>query len=143
MCMVNVMDVKQEQAANNLKIMELAVNAQKAESEAAYERQEGLEESRKVKLNAIKNMGNIKSKMAASNLVSISGTALNLYDDEKSFAELSAIDILDKSEKKAGIYLDKARDYYNQIHLTRINYKNAYIKAITKDALALAETFCP
>ena len=97
-----------------------------AERETAYQRQEGIEEARRKKLNAILKMGDKKAAIAARNIALSSQTALNLVDDEKLNGELNALTTLKKSEYTAKAYMDRANDYYRKAGLQSFKTKNNY-----------------
>ncbi len=111
----------------------------KAEADAAYERQQGLEESRRKKLDSIKNMTAVSAKFAASNLSTNSDTALNLTEDEKQAGELEAVNTINQSERKAKTYMDKADAYYKKAKLMGdkffLDFANETSQAIVKTLL--------
>lgn len=109
------------QAEQNIK------QAQIAERNAAYERQEGIDEARRQKLKAIQNMGVIKTNLASGNIYSSSETALNLADDEKFSGEMEALKLIDSSEKRAQVYFDSAQNYYARASLNKFRSKQVML----------------
>lgn len=100
--------------------------AKSLKKEAAEVRQEGIEEARRKKLNAILNIAEDKTDVAASNLSVNSLTALNLFDDEKLNADIEAQNVLNSAEKKSNAYLEKSNEYYRKAQLSSYNFKNRY-----------------
>ena len=88
------------------------VQAKIAERNAVYERQEGIEDAREKRLNAIKNIGTKMAVTASGNIMTSSETALNIFDDEKLSGEIDALKQIDSSEKRAQSYMDSAQYYY-------------------------------
>ncbi len=101
-----------------------------AEQEAAYQRQEGIEEARRQKLNAILKMGDKKTAIAGSHIALSSQTALNAVEDEKINGELNALTTLKKSEHSAQAYIERANDYYRNAGLKSFQTKNNYRKGL-------------
>ncbi len=104
--------------------------AEKAKTDAAYERQTGIEEARNQRLQAILNMGDAKAAIAAGNIATSSQTAVNIIDDEKLNGELEALTTLRDSEKRAQDYLYQADQYYAQAGLTSFKSKSEYTKSM-------------
>lgn len=100
--------------------------AEKAKNDAAYERQSGIEEARNQRLQAILNMGDAKTTIAAGNISTSSQTALNIVEDEKLNGELEALTTLKDSEKRAQDYLYQADQYYTQAGLTSFKSKSSF-----------------
>ena len=61
----------------------LRQEAKQAKEDAADERQQGLDEARRIRLKSILNMSEMKSDIASNNILLSSKTALNLVTDEK------------------------------------------------------------
>ncbi len=97
-----------------------------AERNAAYSRQEGIEDAREERLRAIQNMGKVKTDIASGNIMLLSSTALNLTEDEYQEGELNALQIMKSSEHQAQSYLDSAQRYYSNASLQTYKAKNAY-----------------
>jgi len=92
--------------------------AEKAKKDAAYERQTGIEEARNQRLQAILNMGEEKTNIAAGNISNNSQTALNILDDSKLNGELDALTTLKKSDKRANDIMFNSDNYYSAAALT-------------------------
>ena len=114
----------------NLVIKNQITMAERAKADAAYERQEGIEESRKKRLDAIRNMAEIESSVAANGLSTNSQTSLLLYEDEEEEGELDALDILKDSELASKKHMEAYSDYYSQAKLTSLKGKNQYRSTI-------------
>lgn len=126
----------------------LVSQAKKAERNAAIERQEGIEEARRKKLNAILNMSEQKASIAASNLATSSQTSLNLIDDEKLNGELEALTTIKEAEHRYDSYLDSASKYYNEASLQSFNSKMSFhkkmvgsFKGLSKDGLKITKDY--
>lgn len=120
--------------------------AKVAERNAAIERQEGIEDARQKKLNAILNMSEQKANIASSNLATTSETALNIMDDEKLNGEIEALATINESTRRSDNYLESAKKYYNQAAMHSFNSKMKFhkklitsTKSIANDSLKLSE----
>ena len=112
----------------------LVKEAQIAEEQAGVERQEGIEEARTKRLQAILNMGEIKTATAAGNIAVSSQNTLNLMDAEKLSGELEALNSLSEADKSSSSYLQKADKLYSQAQLqfAEANNKLDYYKLTAK-----------
>lgn len=124
--LVAVLDTFQTAAAEK-KVAEYNIDqniqqAKIAERNAMYERQEGIEDARERRLQAIKNMGTQKTNLASGNISLSSSSALDIVEDEKISGEIDALKIIDSSERKAQSYLDTAKNYYSNASL--LSYKS-------------------
>ena len=90
----------------------LRQEAKQAKEDAADERQQGLDEARRIRLKSILNMSEMKSDIASNNILLSSKTALNLVTDEKLNVELDALVTLQNSERTAENYLRQSQKYY-------------------------------
>ncbi len=129
-----------EKAYGNYKSQLLIQQANQARKNAAYEMQEGIEESRNQKLQSILNMGKVKSKIASGNIALSSQTALNLVDDEKLNGELSALNTLKVSQRRSDAYLQQTGQYYSNAQLNSFNNKNNYKNNLFSAATCLLDT---
>lgn len=93
------------------------VQAKIAQRNAAYERQEGIEEAREKRLDAIRNIGAQKTAFASGNIMNSSSTAVNIFEDEKLSGEIDALKLIDESEKRAQSYIDSSNLYYSNSQL--------------------------
>lgn len=110
-------------------------DAKNTENNAMYELQEGIEESRRKKLQSILNMGQQKSNIAAGNIALSSQTAINILDDEKLNGELDALNTLKSSQHRAENYFQSADRQYSNAGLrsfqTKQNFKTNTMKIWT------------
>ncbi len=111
---------------------QLVRQAKNAEQNAAYERQEGIEEARRQRLQAILNMGEQKTNIASGNIALSSEMALNLVEDEKLNGELDALTTLKESERRAESYMQSAQKYYEDAALVSFKAKNAFTSTLLK-----------
>ncbi len=125
---VKVQEIRVEKATNEYNAQVMVSKAKKAENQAAYERQEGLEEARKQRLNAILTAADTKAEIAAGNLGVSSMTSLNLLEDDKEKGQNQSDQILKSSEQKASNYIDSANNSYRQASLYSFKTKHAYKK---------------
>ena len=110
------------------------------EQKAAIERQEGIEEARRKKLDSILNMSEQKANIAASNLGTASQTSLNIIDDEKMNGELEALITTKEADKRVNAYMETSQKYYNQASLNSFNSKIKFNKAIFNSAKNLSSS---
>lgn len=112
----------------------LVKEAQIAEEQAGVERQEGIEEARQKRLQAILNMGEVKTATAAGNIAISSQSTLNLLDTEKLNGELDALSTISEANKASDSYLQKADKLYSQAQLqfAEANNKLEYFKLAAK-----------
>lgn len=125
----NTSAVQKFQAEQNIK------QAKIAERNAVYERQEGIEEAREKRLQAIKNIGSQKTMIASGNIMASSSTALNLFDDEKLSGEIDALKLIDSSEKKAQSYIDSAKNLYANASIKKYQSSNTLGNAISNQLI--------
>lgn len=118
----NAISSSAEKKVEKYNIQMIEQQAKIAERNAAYERQEGIDDARRQRLKAIQNMNAQKTAIASGNIMLSSSTALSLFDYEKLNGELNAIDILNSSERRAQSYLDSAENYYQRAGLQ--SFKN-------------------
>lgn len=114
--------------------------AKRAEADAAYERQEGIEDSRKERLKAIRNMAEVQSNIASNGISTNSSTSLLLFEDEEEKGELNALDVIDDSERNAKKYMEVYDDYYSKAKLTSLTAKNKYAKTIREGFFKAGKT---
>ncbi len=116
----------------------IKTQAKQAQQDAASERQYGIEEARRKKLQAILNMGNEKVAFASGNIALSSATALNILDDEKQNGELDALLTLNSSEKSAEKYMRQSQRYYQNAALNSFKAKNNYANSLFGTTLRVA-----
>lgn len=116
----------------------IKTQAKQSQQYAASERQEGIEEARRKKLQAILNMGDEKTAFASGNIALSSATALNVLDDEKQTGELDALLTLNSSEKSAEKYMRQSQRYYQNAALASFKAKNNYVNSLFGTTLKVA-----
>ncbi len=119
----NIQNTNYDNVRTKYKNQILSLNAKQSLANAAYERQEGIEQARQKKLNYILNMGKEASKFAAGNIALSSQTAINAIDDYKLNGELDALNTIKNSEKRAQSYERQAQQYYQNAALNTFNNK--------------------
>lgn len=140
-------DVYQESKAirlqNEMEAEAFMKEAKIAKDQAAVERQEGLEESRRQKLLSILDMQKEKAFFASNNIMTTSETALNVMESEKLNGELMALNTLKEAEKNSDKYLAMANDYYEKASLSTFNAKQTkrtMFKELGKEAFSFASS---
>lgn len=136
--LISVQSAYSEKKAAKHQTEVLISQAKKAERNAAIERQEGIDEARREKLDAILNMSEQKATIAASNLATTSQTSLNIMDDEKLNGELEALTTMKDAQRRSDAYLDSAEKYYNEAALNSFNSKLAFQKKLVNTATRLS-----
>ncbi len=131
---VEIKEIQTQKAESEYQTEFLTKQAKKAEKDAAYVRQEGIEEARRKRLQSILNMGEEKTNLAAGNIGLSSQMAINIVDDEKLNGELDALTTLKDSEREAQKYMDRAEQYYAQAGLTSFRSKNRYSSGLMTSA---------
>ncbi len=116
----------------------LRKQAQNAKNEAAVERQEGLEEARKTRLKAILQMGDTKTQLAAGNIATTAGTALNALDTDKLNGDIEALSTIKSSENRAKKYLSQADLYYEKASLSN---GLSIFNSLAKTSLGIAKSY--
>ncbi len=124
-----IYSAKSQKAAAEYQADLTVQQAEKAEKDAAYERQTGIEEARNQRLQAILDMGDEKAAFAAGNIAVSSQTALNAVDDARLNGELEALTTLRESERTADNYIFQAEQLYANAGLTSFNAKQNYISS--------------
>ncbi len=128
MCVVETAEITSAILQNILNVkktenqIEAYNNQAKALSDnAAMERQAGLEEARKIRLKTILQMGNTQAKSAAGNIVSNSGTALDVLDTTKMNGDIEALSVVKNSEIRAKKYISQSDLYLKKARMTKEN----------------------
>lgn len=96
-----------------------------AETNAAQERQSGLEEARLQRIKTLQSVGTQQTAMAANGIDVTSGTALDTIEDTATMGELDALMIEYNAERQAQNYEQTAANYKNQANLDYLAAKNA------------------
>jgi hypothetical protein len=107
-------------------------NAVTAKQNASNERQSGIEDARRVRIQTIQKMSMQKAAMAANGLDINEGTAVDLTADTASMGELDALTTMHNSELKARNYENTANDFTSQAQLSLISGKNAATSGLIK-----------
>lgn len=126
---IQVHEIKVERAESKYNAEVMMQEAKQAKTQAAEERQDGIEDARKQRLNAILNIAERKGDIAASNLDVNSQTALNIYDDEKLNGEINALTTIRNANKRSDAYLQTANKYFREAELTSFKGKRKERKA--------------
>mgnify|MGYP006916071044 CR=1 FL=1 len=113
-------------------------SAKNAEQNAAYERQEGIDDARQRRLKAIQNMGEQKVQIASGNIMTSSISALDIEEDEKLSGEFDALKIIDNAKRKSDAYLETANKYYLGAYKTKMNLKHKILKKGMKISMKTA-----
>lgn len=100
-------------------------NAKIAETNAAQERQSGLEEARLQRIKTLQTIGSQQAGLAAGNVDITSGTALDTIEDTATMGELDALMIEYNAERQAQNYEQTAANYRNQANLDYLASRNA------------------
>lgn len=134
-------DTQIAKAQSEFEAKEQIRQAKIAENQAVVERQEGIEEARRQKLSSILNMQKEKTIFASGNIATTSQTALNIYEEEETSGELTALNTLKKSESVSDNYLLKANDYYRKASLNSFKAKQTYKNTLMKNVVGDVTTF--
>lgn len=106
-------------------------NAKNSINEANYQRQQGIEESRKQKLEGQKQASEQMAQAGAMGFDVNSNTNIMNFQDTIDFANSEAQETKDKYDLISQQYLDKANEYLNDANISTSNYNsNLYSKAI-------------
>lgn len=114
-------------AANEFQAEIYNRNAQIANQNAANERQLGLEEARKIRLQTRAKIGQQKAAMAANGIDIYQGTPVDLTADTASMGELDALTSMYNSEMRAINYENKSGDFSSSATMSRMSGRNAFI----------------
>lgn len=117
---------EQQQAYYNYQAQVAQENAKIAQSNAALERQQGIEESRLQRIKTAQAIGSQQTAMAANGIDVTQGTALDVIEDTAAMGELDALQTRYNYERKAIQYEQQANNFLNQGNLDVIAGQNAY-----------------
>lgn len=117
---------KQQQAYYNYQAQVAEENAKIAQSNAALERQQGIEEARLQRIKTAQAIGSQQTAMAANGIDVTQGTALDVIEDTAAMGELDALQTRYNYERKAIQYEQQANNFQNQSNLDVIAGQNAY-----------------
>jgi len=122
----SVQQGKQQEAYYNYQAQVAEENAKIAQSNAALERQQGIEESRLQRIKTAQAVGSQQTAMAANGVDVTQGTALDVIEDTAAMGELDALQTRYNYERKAIQYEQQANNFTNQSNLDIIAGQNAY-----------------
>lgn len=105
-------------------------NAQIAQRNASYERQQGIEDARKIRIQSMQKMSAQKSAMASNGIDIYQGTPVDLLADTASMGELDALTSMYNSERRAMNYEQQGSDFSNQAIMSNLAGKNAFKSGI-------------
>jgi len=129
---VTLSNISAQKKAAAYQIEQKKKEAKNAEMEAAYERQEGVEEARRQKMKSILSMADEKTKLAGSNIALTSGLVLNLENDNKLNSTLEALSTQKNAERRAAQYMNRRNSLYENARLisynSRRNASNSYLQ---------------
>ena len=117
---------KQQQAYYNYQAQVAEENAKIANSNAALERQQGIEEARLQRIKTAQAIGSQQTAMAANGVDVTQGTALDVIEDTAAMGELDALQTRYNYERKAIQYEQQANNFQSQSNLDIIAGQNAY-----------------
>lgn len=117
---------KNQQAYYNYQAQVAQENAKIAQSNAALERQQGIEEARLQRIKTAQAIGSQQTAMAANGIDVTQGTALDVIEDTAAMGELDALQTRYNYERKAIQYEQQANNFSNQSNLDVIAGQNAY-----------------
>jgi len=117
---------QQQQAYYNYQAQVAEENAKIAQSNAALERQQGIEESRLQRIKTAQAVGSQQTAMAANGIDVTQGTAVDVIEDTAAMGELDALQTRYNYERKAIQYEQQANNFTNQSNLDIIAGQNAY-----------------
>lgn len=100
-------------------------NAKIAETNAAQERQSGLEEARLQRTKTLQTIGSQQAGLAANNTDITQGSALDVIEDTATMGELDALMIEYNAERNAQNYEQTAANYRNEANLDYLAARNA------------------
>lgn len=114
-----------------------------AEEQAGIERQEGVEEARQKRLQAILRAEEQKTNIAAGNIAVSSEYTLNKIEDEKLNGELDALNIMKEADFSSQSYLSKAETYRNQAQLKSLEAKDKspYFRTLFKNVSSFSSDY--
>lgn len=133
-------ELYEQKAIDDYQNKRILEQAKQAGEEAARERQEGIEEARNKRLQAILNMGDEKVSTASGNIAISSLTTINQLDNVKLSGELDAINTLKDANRRSESYIRQADNLYSDYALGRFNSKRKFRNGIIKQTEKTAQT---
>ena len=126
-------ELYEQKALADYQNKQLLEQAKQARENAARERQEGIEEARNRRLQAILNMGDEKVAFATSNISLNSLTAINQTDNLKLNGELDALTTLKNANNRAEAYTRQADSIYSNYALGKYKAKRNFQKGMINE----------
>ena len=130
----------EDKAVAEYKNNQIKEQAEQAREKAGQERQEGIEEARNRRLQAILNMGDKKVLTAGGNIALSSQTTINQLDNIKLNGELDALTTLKSAENRAQSYEQQAHTLYSNYALGKFNAKRNFRNGMIKQVENTAKT---
>jgi len=121
----NMLSAKAEAKNYKYKTQIAINNAKSANAEALRQKQLGIEEARKEKIEGIKQANLQTAKNAAGGMDITSTTSKQNYRDSIDTANNNALETKNQYNLKADSYFDNARSYLNEIDGYKTSYKNS------------------
>jgi len=103
-------------------------NASIAQNNAVTERQSGIDEARKIKLQTLSNISSQQVAMAANGVDIGEGSALELTDSTKYYGEMDALTTYSNANSRASAYEAESSNYLAQAGMSSSvanNYRNS------------------
>ncbi len=140
---ISVQQIQTQKTVAKYQVQQMEAEAEHNKRLAEKEREEGIEEARNKRLQAILKMGDSTAKLAAGNLASSSVTLLNVNDQHKLNGELEALNTLNTTENNAENREFQAEKLYSNAALTSFNSKQQYkmgmMKVVSNTASSLSK----
>lgn len=126
----SVQQGKAQQAQLNYQAQVEKRNANIAQANADQKRQEGIEESRFVRMKNLQKVGAQQAALAANGVDISQGTALDIIEDTSAMGELDALTTRYNYETQAVANEQQAQNFQNQAKLDRFAGQSAYRSGI-------------
>lgn len=129
--MSGVSSYQQSQAAAKAAEYQASIDTQNAaiaQGNAVNERQSGIDNARKLRMQMAQNIASQKTAMAANGLDINSGSAFDLLDTTKYFGEMDALTTINNSNIKANAYEAQGMNFLEQAGVSKMtadNYKRS------------------
>ena len=129
---VSVQQIQTQRSVAKYQVRQMEADAERNKKIAEQEREEGTEDARNKRLQAILKMGSSTAKLAAGNLSASSATLLNVNEQHKLNGELEALNTLNNAENNAENLEFQAEKLYSNAALTAFNSKQQYKMGMMK-----------
>ena len=134
------MNLYEDKAVDEYRNKQIKEQAEQAKEKAGQERQEGIEEARNKRLQAILNMGDEKVLTDGGNIALSSQTTINQLDNIKLNGELEALTTLKNADNRAQSYEQQAHTLYSNYALGKFNAKRKFRNGMIKQIENTAKT---